>query len=126
MGYRPGVTDVARLAGVSDSTVQRALTHPSTLTPATLAKIQAAIDQLGTDPAPGLTNAKAGTTPPTNPPPRPTLTPGTRVRVRRGNITTTGTVDEIMPDKTMLWIWQDNGHGRLLIHPAEDLLSDTE
>lgn len=39
--------DVAALAGVSPGTVSNALNHPAKVSPATLARIQAAIDELG-------------------------------------------------------------------------------
>lgn len=41
------VRDVAALAGVSPGTVSNALNHPAKVSPATLARIQAAIDELG-------------------------------------------------------------------------------
>lgn len=41
------VRDVAALAGVSPATVSNALNHPAKVSPATLARIQAAIDELG-------------------------------------------------------------------------------
>ena len=41
------VRDVAALAGVSPGTVSNALNHPAKVTPETLARIQAAIDELG-------------------------------------------------------------------------------
>lgn len=41
------VRDVAALAGVSPGTVSNALNHPSKVSPATLVRIQAAIDELG-------------------------------------------------------------------------------
>lgn len=41
------VRDVAMLAGVSPGTVSNALNHPSKVSPATLARIQAAIEELG-------------------------------------------------------------------------------
>ncbi|MDU0348740.1 LacI family DNA-binding transcriptional regulator [Actinomyces sp. MRS3W] len=44
---RPGMMDVARLAGVSHQTVSRVLNRPESVRPATLARVQAAIDQLG-------------------------------------------------------------------------------
>src|SRR5688572_21315180 len=41
------VRDVAALAGVSPGTVSNALNHPGKVSPATQARIQAAIDELG-------------------------------------------------------------------------------
>ena len=41
------MSDVARYAGVSLGTVSHAINHPSRLTPTTLAKVRAAIDDLG-------------------------------------------------------------------------------
>jgi LacI family transcriptional regulator len=41
------VRDVAALAGVSPATVSNALNHPGKVSPSTLARIQAAIDELG-------------------------------------------------------------------------------
>ncbi|MCW2839029.1 MAG: LacI family transcriptional regulator [Aeromicrobium sp.] len=41
------VRDVAALAGVSPATVSNALNHPAKVSPTTLARIQAAIDELG-------------------------------------------------------------------------------
>jgi LacI family transcriptional regulator len=41
------VRDVAALAGVSPATVSNALNHPAKVSPATLTRIQAAIDELG-------------------------------------------------------------------------------
>jgi LacI family transcriptional regulator len=41
------VRDVAALAGVSPATVSNALNHPAKVSPSTLARIQAAIDELG-------------------------------------------------------------------------------
>nr|MCW2728273.1 LacI family transcriptional regulator [Aeromicrobium sp.] len=41
------VRDVAALAGVSPATVSNALNHPAKVSPATLARIQSAIDELG-------------------------------------------------------------------------------
>jgi LacI family transcriptional regulator len=41
------VKDVAALAGVSPATVSNALNHPAKVSPTTLARIQAAIDELG-------------------------------------------------------------------------------
>ncbi|WP_257505965.1 LacI family DNA-binding transcriptional regulator [Actinomyces sp. 594] len=46
-GRRPGMMDVARLAGVSHQTVSRVINRPESVRPATLAKVRAAIDQLG-------------------------------------------------------------------------------
>lgn len=43
----PTINDVASLAGVSPSTVSRALNHPGRITPETTARIQAASDKLG-------------------------------------------------------------------------------
>ncbi|WP_234416076.1 MULTISPECIES: LacI family DNA-binding transcriptional regulator [unclassified Actinomyces] len=47
VGRRPGMMDVARLAGVSHQTVSRVINRPESVRPATLAKVRAAIDQLG-------------------------------------------------------------------------------
>lgn len=44
---RPGMMDVARLAGVSHQTVSRVLNAPDSVRPATLEKVRAAIAQLG-------------------------------------------------------------------------------
>lgn len=46
-GRRPGMMDVARLAGVSHQTVSRVLNAPETVRPATLERVRAAIDELG-------------------------------------------------------------------------------
>ncbi|WP_233188266.1 LacI family DNA-binding transcriptional regulator [Actinomyces qiguomingii] len=46
-GRRPGMMDVARLAGVSHQTVSRVINRPDSVRPATLAKVRDAIDQLG-------------------------------------------------------------------------------
>ncbi|WP_374224864.1 hypothetical protein [Paenarthrobacter sp. DKR-5] len=111
---------MARLAGVSGSTVRRALKQPYALTPSTLARVQAVLDDLRATSASAHHRAADSLVPATRPAPRPAPTPGTRVQVQRGHRTIRGTVDECMPDGTMLWIWQDHGHGRLLIDPHED------
>ncbi len=46
----PTIQDVARLAGVSATTAKRALHEPQKLTPATLARVQEAIEQLNYEP----------------------------------------------------------------------------
>ncbi|WP_245690349.1 LacI family DNA-binding transcriptional regulator [Actinomyces ruminicola] len=47
LGRRPGMMDVARLAGVSHQTVSRVINRPESVRPATLAKVRDAINQLG-------------------------------------------------------------------------------
>lgn len=47
MARRPGMMDVARLAGVSHQTVSRVLNDPESVRPATRSKVQDAIDALG-------------------------------------------------------------------------------
>lgn len=47
MAKRVSTTDVARVAGVSVGTVSHALNHPERLAPATLEKVNRAIEQLG-------------------------------------------------------------------------------
>lgn len=57
------IRDVARLAGVSPSTVSRALSMPGVVNPATRARVQAAADQLGYQPnkaARGLITGRTG------------------------------------------------------------------
>ncbi|MDO4901362.1 LacI family DNA-binding transcriptional regulator [Actinomyces sp.] len=49
-GRRPGMMDVARLAGVSHQTVSRVINRPDSVRPATLAKVRNAINQLGYHP----------------------------------------------------------------------------
>lgn len=46
-GRRPGMMDVARLAGVSHQTVSRVLNAPDSVRPTTREKVQAAIARLG-------------------------------------------------------------------------------
>ena len=46
-GRRPGMMDVARLAGVSHQTVSRVLNDPGSVRPGTRSKVQAAIEELG-------------------------------------------------------------------------------
>jgi hypothetical protein len=88
--------------------------------------VQAAVDDLRAEDASASIRAEALFGPATAPAPRPSLAPGTRIRVQRGYQIIKGAVDESMPDGTMLWIWQDHGLGRLLVYPDEELIVHDE
>lgn len=49
-----------------------------------------------------------------------TLVPGERLEFQiPGNITGTGTVDAVMPDGSVVWLWLDHGLGRIMILAGE-------
>lgn len=49
-----------------------------------------------------------------------TLVPGERVEFQvLGNVTGTGVVDAFMPDGSVVWLWLDQGLGRVMILAGE-------
>lgn len=49
-----------------------------------------------------------------------TLKAGDRVQISHdGSATCNGSVDTLMPDGSVVWIWQDNGLGRTMVVPGE-------
>lgn len=49
------------------------------------------------------------------------LKEGDRVHVQGEDTTLVGTVDCVMPDGSIFWIWQDAGAGRIAIHEPDNL-----
>ncbi|WP_426005230.1 hypothetical protein ACPFL9_00940 [Paenarthrobacter sp. NyZ202] len=50
------------------------------------------------------------------------LSPGDRLYVRReGQVPIRGTVDDLVPDGSIFWIWIDGGGGRIAVHKDDDL-----
>ena len=54
------------------------------------------------------------------------LTPGNQLRFRVGPELLSGTVDEVMPDKSCFWIWTDGGMGRRMIESSEAAAADAK
>lgn len=50
------------------------------------------------------------------------LTPGDRMYVQRENqLLMRGTVDDMVPDGSIFWIWIDGGGGRIALHKDDDV-----
>jgi hypothetical protein len=50
------------------------------------------------------------------------LVPGDRVCLRRENqVLMHGTVDDMVPDGSVFWIWFDNGAGRIALYKDDDV-----
>jgi hypothetical protein len=49
------------------------------------------------------------------------LEEGDHVHVQGEDTTLVGTVDCVMPDGSIFWIWQDAGAGRIAIHEPDNL-----
>src|SRR5690349_20038040 len=93
VGVAATIRDVARLAGVSPSTVSRALSLPGMVNAATRARVAAAVEQLGYEPnraARGLITGRTGTiglvAPDLANPFFPSVTKGVQARARRHDV----------------------------------------
>ncbi|MGF9649194.1 hypothetical protein AAIH32_14560 [Pseudarthrobacter oxydans] len=50
------------------------------------------------------------------------FTPGDRLYVQRENqLLMRGTVDDMVPDGSIFWIWIDGGGGRIAVHKDDDV-----
>ncbi|MFF2842494.1 LacI family DNA-binding transcriptional regulator [Paenarthrobacter sp. NPDC057981] len=50
------------------------------------------------------------------------LSPSDRVQLlRQGTILGSATIDALMPDRSVVWVVMDNGLGRMMIHPSENV-----
>ncbi|WP_181039482.1 LacI family DNA-binding transcriptional regulator [Arthrobacter sp. P2b] len=54
------------------------------------------------------------------------LMPGNQLTLRVGPELLSGTVDEVMPDKSCFWIWTDGGMGRRMIDSSEAAAADAK
>lgn len=134
------VRDIAREAGVSMSTARRSLNRPSMVAAATLDKVRASVRQLETEmernglaprPTGELQAGRDGSlsgepNPPVAAFPVESHPPGSRILVRRGSWEFTGVVDQMMPDGSGLWVWQDGGQGRIMLLAGVDRITDPD
>jgi hypothetical protein len=130
--------DVADAAGVARSTVSNAIYRPQLVASDTLRRIHEAIDQLDFKPGEQTTSAPKRPGQPSANPAEPgdppasgpamdskwwgSLAAGDRVQIQgAGNITRVGTVDAVRPDGSIVWLWLDNGLGRIIVLNNEGL-----
>lgn len=142
----PSMKDVAQAAGVSRSTVHNAIHRPLAVAPDTQQRVQAAMAALNFDSGQqkgthGTRQLTAGDSAPhlpdasdtglgTSLQEKPaifedsswlhTLRAGDRVQIiHNGQVSGAGSIDALMDDGSVVWLWQDNGLGRMMVVPGE-------